>query len=55
MMRDEPTLSVTDGNPLTDGDFLQAPYPDPVGVTDAERDGPGRFFNRELSWLEFKL
>ena len=52
-MRDEPTVSTTDDTPLADGDFLQAPYPDAVDVPDEERNGPGRFFNRELSWLAF--
>ena len=37
----------------TQADFLKAPYPDPVAVSEAERSGPGRFFNRELSWLAF--
>lgn len=32
-------------------DFLNAPYPDPVELPEA--DGPARFFNRELSWLAF--
>ncbi|MCX7644322.1 MAG: RNA degradosome polyphosphate kinase [Rhodobacteraceae bacterium] len=34
-------------------DFLNAPYPAPVAVPEAERTGPKRFFNRELSWLAF--
>jgi polyphosphate kinase len=34
-------------------DFLTAPFPDPLEVGEAERDGPKRFFNRELSWLAF--
>lgn len=34
-------------------DFLSAPRPAPVDIADAEIDGPGRFFNRELSWLAF--
>ncbi len=38
---------------MTHADFLTAPYPAPVAVPDEERTGPGRFFNRELSWLAF--
>ncbi|MGJ8585079.1 MAG: RNA degradosome polyphosphate kinase [Marinosulfonomonas sp.] len=38
---------------MTLGDFLEAPYPDPVEVDAEELSGPGRFFNRELSWLAF--
>ena len=38
---------------MTRTDFLAAPFPEPVGVSDAEREGPKRFFNRELSWLAF--
>ncbi len=37
----------------TQADFLKAPFPDPVAVPEAERNGRGRFFNRELSWLAF--
>lgn len=57
-MRDEPALLHDarlhdDNTRLSEGDFLQASFPTPVDVADAERDGPGRFFNRELSWLAF--
>ena len=38
---------------MTPTDFLAAPFPEPVAVPDAEREGPKRFFNRELSWLAF--
>jgi polyphosphate kinase len=38
---------------MTPTDFLAAPFPSPVAVPDAEREGPRRFFNRELSWLAF--
>ncbi len=34
-------------------DFLHAPFPEPVTLPDFDPTGPGRFFNRELSWLEF--
>ncbi len=35
------------------GDFLKAPFPEPVALDKAEYAGPKRFFNRELSWLAF--
>ncbi len=35
-------------------DFLSAPFPDPVPPREGENlAGPGRYFNRELSWLAF--
>jgi polyphosphate kinase len=34
-------------------DFLNAPRPDPVELPDVNVSGPGRFVNRELSWLGF--
>ncbi len=34
-------------------DFLNAPYPDPVELPEDKTKGPKRFFNRELSWLNF--
>ncbi|KIT18159.1 RNA degradosome polyphosphate kinase [Jannaschia aquimarina] len=34
-------------------DFLRAPHPEPVALDDARITGPGRVFNRELSWLAF--
>jgi polyphosphate kinase len=36
-----------------DADFLNAPAPPPADLPEAERQGPKRFFNRELSWLAF--
>ena len=38
---------------MTQADFLKAPFPAPVELTEAETTGPRRFFNRELSWLAF--
>ncbi len=37
---------------MTQADFLKAPYPEPVSMPSCAT-GPGRFFNRELSWLAF--
>lgn len=38
---------------MTQADFLKTPFPAPVSLPEAERIGPERFFNRELSWLAF--
>ena len=38
---------------MTNADFLKAPFPEPVDLTDKDITGPHRFFNRELSWLGF--
>ena len=38
---------------MTQADFLRSPFPAPVELSFAETAGPGRFFNRELSWLAF--
>ena len=38
---------------MTQSDFLRFPFPAPVELSFAETAGPGRFFNRELSWLAF--
>lgn len=38
---------------MTQADFLNSPFPAPVELTAEEISGPGRFFNRELSWLAF--
>jgi polyphosphate kinase len=38
---------------MNNADFLKSPMPDPVELPDLDLDGPGRFFNRELSWLGF--
>ncbi|WP_298434009.1 RNA degradosome polyphosphate kinase [uncultured Jannaschia sp.] len=36
-----------------DADFLNADLPAPRALDTARREGPRRFFNRELSWLSF--
>ncbi len=38
---------------MTNADFLTAPFDDPTDLPDLDPTGPGRFFNRELSWLSF--
>lgn len=38
---------------MTNTDFLNAPFPDADELPDLDLAGPGRFFNRELSWLGF--
>jgi polyphosphate kinase len=38
---------------MTQADFLKHPAPAPVDPGDLDITGPGRFFNRELSWLGF--
>ncbi|MBV1926608.1 MAG: RNA degradosome polyphosphate kinase, partial [Rhodobacteraceae bacterium] len=38
---------------MTHADFLKAPFPDPIDMSGLDITGPGRFFNRELSWLGF--
>ncbi|MGB0960392.1 MAG: RNA degradosome polyphosphate kinase [Halocynthiibacter sp.] len=38
---------------MTQADFLTSPFPGPRDIPDTERDGPKRFFNREMSWLAF--
>ena len=39
--------------PMTQADFLKSPFPAPQELPDIDLTGPGRFFNRELSWLGF--
>ncbi|MCL3882409.1 RNA degradosome polyphosphate kinase [Marivita sp. GX14005] len=38
---------------MTSADFLNAERPAPVKLADSDLAGPGRFVNRELSWLGF--
>ncbi|MGI3210741.1 RNA degradosome polyphosphate kinase [Roseovarius tibetensis] len=38
---------------MTNADFLKSSRPDPIERPDLDVTGPGRFFNRELSWLGF--
>ena len=38
---------------MNTADFLNAPRPDPTELPDLDLTGPGRFVNRELSWLGF--
>ncbi len=38
---------------MTHADFLKAPFDAPIDLPDLDLTGPGRFYNRELSWLGF--
>jgi polyphosphate kinase len=38
---------------MTNADFLEAPFPEAIELADLDIAGPGRFYNRELSWLGF--
>ena len=38
---------------MTHADFLKSDFPAPVDLPDVDLTGPGRFYNRELSWLSF--
>lgn len=38
---------------MTHADFLKHPFHKPVSLPDLDISGPGRFYNRELSWLGF--
>lgn len=38
---------------MTQADFLKSDFPAAVDLPDTDLSGPGRFFNRELSWLNF--
>tara|TARA_R110002094_G_scaffold5796_6_gene14673 strand:- start:237 stop:2411 length:2175 start_codon:yes stop_codon:yes gene_type:complete len=38
---------------MPQADFLKAPFEPAISLPDLDTSGPGRFFNRELSWLGF--
>ncbi|MBM2291376.1 RNA degradosome polyphosphate kinase [Sulfitobacter pseudonitzschiae] len=38
---------------MSQADFLTHPFPEPQALDDLDLSGPGRFVNRELSWLAF--
>ncbi|MHA6262742.1 RNA degradosome polyphosphate kinase [Arenibacterium sp. CAU 1754] len=38
---------------MTNADFLESPIPPATEMPDLDITGPGRFYNRELSWLGF--
>ena len=38
---------------MTDANFLEAAFPAATELAELDITGPGRFFNRELSWLAF--
>ncbi len=38
---------------MKNADFLSADFPEPVEMPGLDPTGPGRFYNRELSWLSF--
>ncbi|MCV3272944.1 RNA degradosome polyphosphate kinase [Roseobacter sinensis] len=38
---------------MTQADFLKTDFPDATEMPELDASGPGRFFNRELSWLGF--
>ena len=52
-MRHDPVVSTGDLSTMDNANFLKAIAAEPVDCPAAELDGPGRFFNRELSWLAF--
>ena len=39
--------------PMINADFLHAPFPEAIELPGLDPSSPGRFFNRELSWLAF--
>ncbi|MEQ8341141.1 MAG: RNA degradosome polyphosphate kinase [Marinovum algicola] len=38
---------------MTQADFLNSDFPESMALTEDALDGPGRFVNREMSWLGF--
>ncbi|WP_306155380.1 RNA degradosome polyphosphate kinase [Roseovarius sp. MMSF_3281] len=38
---------------MTHADFLKSPFPDAIEMPEVTAEVPGRFYNRELSWLGF--
>ncbi|GHF44410.1 RNA degradosome polyphosphate kinase [Seohaeicola zhoushanensis] len=38
---------------MTQADFLKSDFPEAIDLPDVDLSGPGRFYNRELSWLGF--
>ena len=38
---------------MTYSDFLKSDFATPTALPDLDQEGPGRFYNRELSWLGF--
>ncbi|SFM52319.1 RNA degradosome polyphosphate kinase [Shimia aestuarii] len=38
---------------MTQADFLKSDFPAPIDLPEIDLSGPGRFYNRELSWLGF--
>ena len=47
-----PPLPLSESHMIA-ADFLTSPLPEPIDLPEAQITGPGRFFNRELSWLAF--
>jgi polyphosphate kinase len=55
MAQTDTVLSQIDGTGeiMTNANFLDSAFPEAVDMPDLDITGPGRFFNRELSWLGF--
>ncbi len=51
--RHRPVMPPGQTPPVTPADFLTSAMPEPVALPDFDPAGPGRFINRELSWLAF--
>ena len=50
------TFQATEHDQIPHGasaDFLNSPFAEPLDLPDFDPSSPGRFFNRELSWLAF--